>query len=130
MKIEFIDINLLKPHEEVKEKKAANFSKYAQRKKQLRTKPILIDRETNVILDGHHRWHVCKELGCKKIPCCTVDYLNDSSIHVVPRKDDFPVSKKEVIRRGVTGDLYPPKSTKHEFDIPAMKKLVNLKEFR
>jgi ParB-like chromosome segregation protein Spo0J len=29
---------------------------------------IAVDRNTNIILDGTHRFYALKELGCKKIP--------------------------------------------------------------
>lgn len=76
--------------------------------------PIVVDEETWIILDGHHRHAACKILGIQHISCIMVDYRS-SEIRVEPRRPEIPVSKEEVIRRGLTGDLYPPKTTRHSF---------------
>ena len=42
-------------------------------------KPIIADKQTNVILDGHHKWNAAKkEFGLSKVPTIFVDYFNDS----------------------------------------------------
>lgn len=74
--------------------------------------PILVDRGTKIILDGHHRYHVFKYLGWEKIRCCLVDYRADW-IEVQSRRPGFTVSKAEVIRRALNGELFPSKTTKH-----------------
>ena len=127
--IEWIDTTFLKPHEALRERKAGNFLRFARRTKGLRTKPILIDRATGVILDGHHRYWVCRNLGCTKIPCVCVDYLEDASIHVLPRRKDISISKEEVIRMGLSAVTYPPKTTKHVYQIPEMDQQVRLTKF-
>lgn len=130
-RILYIGIGELRPHEEIKEKKLSGFVKFASRvQKSIRLQPIWIDRDTKVILDGHHRYSVYKELGCMRVPCIAVDYLRDSSISVLPRKPDIPVSKESVIERGFSGKPYPPKTTKHVFPEPAPFLWVNLKKCR
>ena len=130
--ITFIDIAELKPHEEIKEKKFSGFLKFASKlqRERLKTKPIWIDAKTKVILDGHHRYTVFKELGCKIVPCIEVDYLNDKSISVLPRRQDIPVSKELVIERGLSGKPFPPKTTKHVFSEEAPMMWVNLRKLR
>lgn len=127
--IEWIPVAFLKPHEALKERKAGNFLRFARRTKGLRTKPILIDRTTGVILDGHHRYWICKNLGCTRIPCIAVDYLKDRSIRVLPRRKGLPVSKEEVIHMGLSAITYPPKTTKHVYQIPEMGQQVPLTKF-
>lgn len=117
--LEFRDIDALHPHEQVKGKKASHLARYMA-KTRILPKLILIDAVTGVILDGHHRYWACRELGCVRVACCAVDYLHDSSITVVPRKEGQLVTKEEVIRRGLAGDPYPPKSTKHVHAIREM----------
>ena len=41
------------------------------------TNPIIVDRNTNVILDGMHRYELLKQLEYDLIPCQLVDYLSD-----------------------------------------------------
>ena len=82
------------------------------------THPILIDASSKTILDGHHRRAAARILGLKKIPCWCVEYLTDSSVTLVSRRPEIRVDKKEVVRRGIVGDLYPRKTTKHEYAVP------------
>jgi len=39
------------------------------------TQPIIVQKETNIIVDGEHRWRACKHLGFDEIP---VVYVNMS----------------------------------------------------
>ncbi len=43
--------------------------------------PVIVDKETLVVLDGMHRVAALQHLGCKLIPVCLVNY-NNSSIRV------------------------------------------------
>lgn len=38
--------------------------------------PIIVDRQSRVVLDGTHRLAAVRELGCRFIPVCLVDYAN------------------------------------------------------
>ncbi len=82
------------------------------------TDPILIDRETKTVLDGHHRRFAAKLLGLKKIPCWTVDYITDESIEIFPRRSNIRVNKQEVVRRAEAGKPYPRKTTRHSYQAP------------
>ncbi len=119
--VTYVPIGELKPHEEIKEKKFAAFARFASRlrRDRIRLQPIWIDRHSKVILDGHHRYSVFRELGCTRVPCFEVDYLADRSISVLPRRPDIPVTKQSVIETGLSGTPYPPKTTKHVFAKPA-----------
>lgn len=130
--ITFIHIGLLRPHEAIKEKKLGVYVRFAQTRvmKLMKVKPILIDRMTKVILDGHHRYSMFRSMGCTYVPCMMVDYLQDDTITVLPRKAEIPVSKEGVIAMGLSGVTYPPKTTKHvmKFELPEflldMKKCI------
>ncbi len=107
----YLPISDLYPHEEIE---PANLERTVEAMRQgelLENHPILVDRETGVILDGHHRYAACKVLGIILIPCILVDY--HSEVLLESRRPEVPVSKAEVIRRGLSGELYPPKSTRH-----------------
>ncbi len=39
--------------------------------------PIIVDKNTFTILDGHHRTEVFRRLGLKKIPAILIDYKQD-----------------------------------------------------
>lgn len=128
--LHWVPVSHIKPHEAIREGKAAGFHRFASKKRRLYTKPILIDASTGVILDGHHRFAVCKELGCTLVPCVAVDYLNDPHITVLPRRPDIPVSKADVIAMGISGNTFPPKTTRHVFSIPLMERQVPLTRHR
>ena len=38
--------------------------------------PLIVDRTTNVVLDGNHRLYVLSMMGCPLAVCQTVDYMN------------------------------------------------------
>jgi len=128
-RVEYIDIDTLKPHEAVREKKATSFARFAKlTRKRFRMKPIIVDRESMVILDGHHRFTICKELGCKRVPCILVDYLVDPQISVLARKPEIPVSKEAVVAMGISGAVFPAKTTKHVFAMPIPEIWVDLRQ--
>ena len=43
-------------------------------------RPILIVKNYNVVLDGHHRVQALKEMGGIRIPCIEIDYLDNPDI--------------------------------------------------
>ena len=108
--IENLEIRELNPHEKVIEenlKKVLTSLKVEKRLKE----PIIVDKETKVILDGHHRVKAFEILGLREIPCRLVDYSADE-ITVEPHQNG-DLSKKEVIEKGLSDQLFPPKTSKH-----------------
>ena len=90
------------------------------------TSAIVVDEQTGVILDGHHRFRVAKELGFRKIPCLCVDYLMDKSIQVLPRGTIY-VTKEKVLGRALNNAVFPYKTTKHLIDgIPTSEIKINI----
>ncbi|MBI4416881.1 MAG: ParB N-terminal domain-containing protein [Euryarchaeota archaeon] len=77
-------------------------------------RPILVESKHHVILDGHHRWEALKVLGCSKIPVYLVEYADDGiGLTTWPGAIVSHVTKEEVVDRGLRGDLFPPKTTRH-----------------
>ncbi|GAG02374.1 unnamed protein product, partial [marine sediment metagenome] len=77
-----VSINKLKSHEAVN-KKHLDVLLGEIKKDGVLKHPVVVDRKTNVILDGHHRVTALKKLGIKKIPVYLVDYMN-KEIRVYP----------------------------------------------
>ena len=50
--------------------------------------PIIVDKESGVVLDGHHRRNILKTLGYSKIASYQVQYMEDDKIRV---KTWYPV---------------------------------------
>ena len=69
------EIDKLYIHEEIVEEILRKLVK-AFSKTSLQMHPIIVDENTNVILDGMHRWSALKNLGYKYIVCAFIDYHN------------------------------------------------------
>ena len=83
--------------------------------------PIIADEKSGVVLDGSHRYIFFLRYGYKTVPVRFVDY-NDEHIRVGSRlihrhliNEPINISKAEVIERGLTGNLFPPRTTRHFF---------------
>ena len=88
-------------------------------------KPIIVDRESMVILDGHHKWTAAKSLGLARVPVVMVDYLVDEGVlvDVWPDCGKESITKTEVLEMGLSGDVFPPKTSRHTlpFNIPSIR---------
>lgn len=89
--------------------------------------PIIVDRNTQVILDGHHRFSVIKSLGLTRIPVYFVDYRSDD-ITVRSWRENEKVLKDDVIRAGLTGNLLRPKTSRHHIPQRPTGLKINLSE--
>jgi uncharacterized protein (DUF1015 family) len=74
--------------------------------------PICIDKDTCIILDGHHRLQALKGLGCKKIPCVLVDYQSPE-IKVVAWREGETMTKEKIIDTALSGKRMPSKTSRH-----------------
>lgn len=106
-----LSLTLLREHEQIEAERLREILREIQREGRLR-EPILVDKHSGVILDGHHRFHAYQVLGFQTIPCLLIDYQSDL-VEVRSRRPEIYVSKAEVIRRALSGELYPPKTTRH-----------------
>ncbi|KAG7401518.1 hypothetical protein PHYBOEH_000576 [Phytophthora boehmeriae] len=84
--------------------------------------PLLVDRITGAILDGHHRYNVGLQLKLQCVPVVLVDYLEDETItvDVWPKCGRDSLTKQEVIEMSLSDELFPPKTSRHSFsdDLP------------
>ena len=109
--VELMDINLLNPHEKIIKKKKTKLTKFIKSFDEYYIiSSILCCHKTNVIIDGHHRYFALKELGFKNVPVTKVDYSSDLISNGV---DGNGIPKEEIIRIGVSDELFEPKSTQH-----------------
>ncbi|MEZ0289844.1 MAG: ParB N-terminal domain-containing protein [Sulfolobales archaeon] len=109
--IVLVSQQLLKPHESIDPGRLRELEIDILTRRIIE-RPILAEINTLVILDGHHRYHVLKSLGKKKIPALLVDY-NDPCVSVGSWRSDWIVSKELVLRAGLTGSLLPHKTSRH-----------------
>ena len=94
-------------------------------------RPVLVADRDFVILDGHHRVEALRYLGCKRIPVYLVDYDSDLvQVGTWPGAIVSVVTKEEVIRRGLSTDLFPPKTTRHTLTVPLEDRPTNLDDLK
>jgi ParB-like chromosome segregation protein Spo0J len=114
---ELIAPRLLRPHEEIDAERLSRLVEEI-RGAGVFYPPVLVDRGTRVILDGHHRWHAASLLGFALLPCYSVLYLDDPTIRVMSRRPQIEVTKQSVIDMALSGRTYPHKTTRHMYDLP------------
>ena len=114
MKVQLVPVEFLRPHEEVIPKNVDQLERMTL-KWDAYTKPLLVDRSTGTILDGHHRYEIAKRLELKCLPCVLVDYLSDESIKIIlwPSSKWTSIDKRDVIDAALNGNLMPPKTSRH-----------------
>lgn len=109
--VRVVDMFFLKCHEKVDAQRLANLKAEIESDGILK-KPIVVDVNTNVVLDGHHRIGALQALGCSKIPVVLVDYQSPK-IGVKTSENGEEYSKHKVIEAALKGEPLPPKSTWH-----------------
>jgi len=129
--IELVELDKLKPHEGV------DSAHLRELKEEIKSDGILkfaiaVNKDRNIILDGHHRVAALKELGCAKTPVVFVDY-NSSGIEVQSQRKGIRLTKKEIIKAGLGSKKFPPKTSRHMIKIrdalrhiTAIEKRVNI----
>jgi len=113
LKRSLVNINVLKPHEEVDEEHLRELQSQIASDGVLK-KPVIVDAETMTILDGHHRVEALRRLGAEKVPAVLVQYRSPR-ILVRSWNGGTPPSKDEVVARASRGELFPPKTTRHVY---------------
>jgi len=128
---QLVQLNKLREHEE------ANLNHLKELTQEIASDRILkfaivVDKNTNIILDGEHRFNALKDLGCRNIPVVYIDY-NSPQIEVQAWRNDQNLTKKDVIEAAISGKKLPPTSSKHMirngdslWHISAIEKGVNI----
>ncbi len=111
MSIKLLPISSLKPTEETDPEQVAWLLKEIPRCGAW-IRPICVESEHLVIMDGHHRHAVANILGFKRVPCVIYNY---SEVKVESRRAEFMIAPEDIIYRGLKQDLFPFKTTKHHF---------------
>lgn len=132
-KVELLPLSILRGHEAVNYEHLYRLLREIVQDGVLK-KPILVDVNTLIILDGHHRHAALQILGAEYIPAFLVDY-NSERVRVGSWREDWRVTKELVLKAGITGDKLPYKTSRHflvglevpEVNIPLSKlKVKNL----
>jgi hypothetical protein len=117
----FLPVEQLKPHEKGSPLYLELLKKEILRDGVLKY-PIIADDKTLVILDGMHRWLAIQSLGYEKIPVLLVNALENPKIRVGYRRvhryvngSNKHMTVEEVVTAALSGQLMPPRSTRHFF---------------
>ena len=128
LRMKLVRLELLKPIEEFSQIRITHM-KEKLIKKGFWIRPICIEEKYWLILDGHHRYNVAKQLDYKYLPCEFFDY-NDENLVVWSLRKDCIVTKKLVIEKSLNGNIYPYKTAKHKFPILIEKCMIPLNELQ
>ena len=124
--IVFIRIEELREHEEIRPDYLEELKNEILSDGMLKM-PIAVDKSTCIILDGHHRLHALKKIGCKKIPVILGDYQSPE-IEVIPWREGEKVTKKMIIDTALTGKRMAPKTSKHMIRVEGELKHISILE--
>lgn len=113
VQMEMIPITGLVAHERVSKKRVHELIRLI-RKDNLLRQPILVSRDRNVVLDGHHRLEAMKQLNARYIPAYVIDYYSED-VSVTLRRERIleRILKKGIIAYAGEGKLFPYKTTRH-----------------
>lgn len=90
-------------------------------------KPVALEDEHGLVLDGQHRMEVALTLGLRRIPAVRYAY---AEVEVWSLRPQYVFDWQTVVERALEGAIYPYKTVKHRFpvDVPACD--VSLEELQ
>ncbi len=106
-----ISLDKIKSHEEHIIERKSKLLEYLNGNDYFVLPSMIVDSKNFVILDGHHRLNILKELGKQEEYVLLVNYDSES---IIPHETNN-VTKMEIIQAGLIGELLPPKTSKHIF---------------
>lgn len=106
-----IPLDQIKSHEEHIIERKNKLLEYLNENDYFVLPSMILDAHDFVILDGHHRLNILKDLGKKEEYVILLNYKCESIIS----HETNNITKKEIIEAGLSGKLLPPKSSKHIF---------------
>ena len=121
-----IDLEKLKEHEEIRPDYLEELKNEILSDGILKM-PIAVDKKTYIILDGHHRLHALKKIGCKRIPVILFDYQSPE-IKVLPHREGETVNKEMIIQTALAGRRMPPKTSRHMILVEGELKHISILE--
>ena len=90
-------------------------------------KPLAIEEEHNLVLDGQHRLEAALELGLRRVPVVRFAY---PTVEVWSLRPKYAFVWRDVVQRALSGDIYPYKTVKHRFPRPICTCNFTLEELR
>ncbi len=128
MKVELRKIELLKPHELVDENWVGELAKEIV-SSGIWSHPIIVDKKSNIVMDGHHRLEAAKKVQLNKIPCLLFDYDSDNTT-VTDMKSGIPFDLSIIRRAADSNSKLPIKTTRHTFQSKINTVEISLDDLR
>ena len=110
-KIELIEVEKLK-HIEGYSEERVKWLMEKIRVENVWTKPLYIEKNHHLVLDGQHRLQVALRMGLTYVPIQTFEY---EEVKVWTLRKEEKVNIPLVIQRANEGNIYPYKTVKHKF---------------
>jgi hypothetical protein len=110
--IEFVAVSTLRHIEGFSRRRVTWLAKKIQREG-IWTKPVVLDRDHHLVMDGQHRMEVARLLGLAVVPALIFDY-RDVEVWSL-RPEHYTVNAEEITARVLRDDIYPYKTAKHRF---------------
>lgn len=112
--IHFVRLDQIRPNEQHYPEHAL-FLAHTILREQLWRVPVALERHSLAVMDGHHRLEAARRLKLAFVPCLLLDY---AQVEVSATRQGYVVTPQEILRRATSGELYPPKTTRHNFPAP------------
>lgn len=116
IEFQLLPLERLKIHEEVVPERVAELVQAIRHRGRV-DEPILVARDSHVILNGHHRFAALRQIGARRVPAWVVEY-DDPSIQLERWYEGPPLTKREVVDRANSGRPFSPKTTRHILSSP------------
>jgi hypothetical protein len=110
--VQMLPLRELRPHEEHDHDSALQLSKMMAMDGYL-SRPVVVERRTLTLLDGHHRVAALAILGCKLVPSVLLSY-EDPRVYLDGWRPDVVVNRDMVLAASSRGYLLPRKTTRHQ----------------
>lgn len=78
------------------------------------TKPLCVECEHFLVMDGQHRMEVALALGLSRVPCMLFPY---EEVEIWSLRDNCEVTHELVLKKSLSGNIYPYKTVKHRFPV-------------
>lgn len=127
MKVELVEVEDLK-HIESYSKRRVEWLKEKILNEQIWNKPLALDTQHALVMDGQHRMEVARALKLKRVPAIKFTYADVEIWSLRPGKYEF--DWKMITERALSGDIYPYKTVKHRFPIDLPVISYSLDELR
>ncbi len=108
-----VPVGRLLPHEEHDGRRALRLARHVRRLG-VWTAPLVIERDSLMVMDGHHRFRAAQSLGLSVLPAVLLSY-EDAGVLLQAWRKGETWSSAIMLSRARSGLLLPRKTTRHLF---------------